>query len=250
MSTRISVSTPFVAMKPRSQIRPGTQKAGFYKPLMNDEIRLIRLDRGSEPIISCKVVHVPLSQDPVFWALSYTWGSLSNKEKILVNDTPFPVTLNLFEALLEIRKQVRSLQDKKTIPLLWIDAICLDQGDDREKSIEVPRMSLIYGKCERVLVWIGLVNEEEEKAIKKVVLKLQMLNAMAEKSKKTVETIIRAYSNSNSGPMAAEHSRLLASLRNIGASPWFKRIWYVAFIAAFKPTQLLKTVLGQFKRLH
>ncbi|OAL46410.1 HET-domain-containing protein [Pyrenochaeta sp. DS3sAY3a] len=228
-------------MTPRSQIRPGMQKAGFYKPLINDEIRLIRLDRGSEPIISCKVVHVPLSQDPVFWALSYTWGSLNNKEKILVNDTPFPITLNLFEALLEIRKQIRSLQDKKTIPLLWIDAICLDQGDDREKSIEVPRMSLIYGKCERVLVWIGLVVEEEEKAIKKVVTKLQVFNTMAEKSKKNVETIIRAYSNSNSGPMAAEQSRLLASLRNIAASPWFKRIWTVqeTALASHDPIMLL-----------
>lgn len=171
------------------------------------------------------MIHVRLSHEPVYWALSYTWGALGNTEKILLNGTPFPVTFNLFEALLEIRKRIRSLQNKKTIPLLWIDAICLDQSDNREKSFEVPRMHLVYGKCERVLVWVGLVPSDEEKAVRRVITKLQLLTEMAEKSKKNIQAVIQAYSNSKSGPMAAEHGRLLISMQSIGASSWFKRIW-------------------------
>ena len=39
--------------------------------------------------------------------------------------------------------------------LLWIDAICINQNDDDEKSSQVQRMGEIYGGAERVLVWLG-----------------------------------------------------------------------------------------------
>ncbi|KAL2071178.1 hypothetical protein VTL71DRAFT_12413 [Oculimacula yallundae] len=39
--------------------------------------------------------------------------------------------------------------------LLWIDAICIDQEDDDDKSQQLPLMRRIYGDTLRVLIWIG-----------------------------------------------------------------------------------------------
>lgn len=39
--------------------------------------------------------------------------------------------------------------------MLWIDAVCIDQTDHREKSRQVAQMGDIYRDAERVLVWLG-----------------------------------------------------------------------------------------------
>jgi hypothetical protein len=39
---------------------------------------------------------------------------------------------------------------------LWVDAVCIDQADDEERSEQVQMMSRIYKNASRVLVWLGL----------------------------------------------------------------------------------------------
>jgi len=38
---------------------------------------------------------------------------------------------------------------------MWIDAICINQGDDEEKSKQVTRMRDVYKLARRVVVWLG-----------------------------------------------------------------------------------------------
>ena len=38
---------------------------------------------------------------------------------------------------------------------LWVDAICIDQNSDEERSAQVPLMRQIYGNAKSVLVWLG-----------------------------------------------------------------------------------------------
>ncbi|KAK4452626.1 hypothetical protein QBC34DRAFT_492166 [Podospora aff. communis PSN243] len=38
---------------------------------------------------------------------------------------------------------------------LWVDALCIDQNNLAEKSLQVGMMDSIYGTAERVLVWLG-----------------------------------------------------------------------------------------------
>ncbi|KAK0616470.1 heterokaryon incompatibility protein-domain-containing protein [Immersiella caudata] len=38
---------------------------------------------------------------------------------------------------------------------LWVDALCIDQNNLAEKSLQVGMMGSIYGSAERVLIWLG-----------------------------------------------------------------------------------------------
>ncbi|KAM5356486.1 hypothetical protein ACJ41O_003132 [Fusarium nematophilum] len=50
---------------------------------------------------------------------------------------------------------LRYLRHKHEQQYLWIDAICLNQKDEVEKSIQVPAMGEIYREAETVIVWLG-----------------------------------------------------------------------------------------------
>ena len=78
-----------------------------------------------------------------FFALSYTWGDPNDMREILVNDVSVQVTANLEAALRQLQKKAPIKAGVK----VWIDALCLNQGDDAEKAVQVPRMRDIYGQA-------------------------------------------------------------------------------------------------------
>ena len=122
-----------------------------YTPLQGtDEIRLLHLKPASDTSsIRISITHVSIDQQP-FEALSYTWGDPIKTIPIECNkagDT-LPITLNCETALRRLRYNDR----ERT---LWIDAICINQGDLVERSRQVQLMSLIYHQAAKVLAYIG-----------------------------------------------------------------------------------------------
>ncbi|OCK94220.1 uncharacterized protein K441DRAFT_677703 [Cenococcum geophilum 1.58] len=69
---------------------------------------------------------------------------------------PFPVSKNLLVALHQI---CADQQKAGTARKLWIDAICINQRDNTEKSHQVMLMRDIYANAKTVLAWIGEVDE-------------------------------------------------------------------------------------------
>jgi len=88
---------------------------------------------------------------PQYKALSYNWGSHDGSSKIKVNGTLILVTPNLLAAL----QQLYLNQSRNGKSKLWIDAICINQSDNREKNHQVMRMKEIYTNAVEVIVWIG-----------------------------------------------------------------------------------------------
>ena len=73
---------------------------------------------------------VSLSSKPRYEALSYTWGESTERQKIVLNyGFELAVTDNLHQAL-------RRLRSTFMICTFWIDAICIDQADDAERSLK------------------------------------------------------------------------------------------------------------------
>lgn len=125
----------------------------LYEPLMtaSDEIRLVVLYRGQgNSEIACTLMTVELGGDcPDYMALSYEWGSEnSRKHNILISGQIFAIRDNLYQALTHIRSGTE-------MQYLWIDAICINQGDNRERNHQVGIMGKIYRQAQAVRVWLG-----------------------------------------------------------------------------------------------
>ena len=122
----------------------------IFRYLPKDRIRLIKLHPGSlNDGIKCDVQEATLS-DPraSYHALSYVWGNFEKADSIDLNSERFCVTRNQAEALRRLRNT-----DHETI--MWIDALCINQTDDKEKSTQVPLMGLVYEKAESVIAFLG-----------------------------------------------------------------------------------------------
>lgn len=90
---------------------------------------------------------------PHYEALSYTWGSTKSHKAIFTfhsdgGHRKLLVTKNLALAL----RHLRTTTAPRT---LWIDAICINQEDIKERSAQVKRMASIYSLAHRVVVWLG-----------------------------------------------------------------------------------------------
>jgi len=109
--------------------------------LRPDYIRLLYLEAGLDQTpICCKLVSTSLHASPPYEALSYTWASLELESTIICDGLPLPVTHHLFKALQYLR---RPEQER----IMWIDAVCIDQKNDKERAKQVGIMKNIYTKA-------------------------------------------------------------------------------------------------------
>jgi hypothetical protein len=130
-----------------------TQDHPIHSPLdpQNPQIRLLALHPGAfEDPVFCQLNIYSLEEQPVYEALSYVWGDAATTLPIYVGSQRkrFEATTNLECALRHLRYQDRGR-------ILWVDAICINQSDDAEKSQQVRMMRKIFAGAERVLAWLG-----------------------------------------------------------------------------------------------
>ncbi|EGU84325.1 hypothetical protein FOXB_05156 [Fusarium oxysporum f. sp. conglutinans Fo5176] len=200
-----------------------------YQPLKNDELRLLLVKPGDADLICVELRTVKSRTSQRFWALSYVWGARENPATILLNDQPFSITRNLYNALYQYRRHVFDGYDSDAKALLWVDAICINQNDQVEKSIQVPRMSEIYGQCERVLAWLGPVESDEESHVCRLAKRLKHFQSPADSVGENLTEDNRITGFMTSGrsdeKAATEVESVRKALRSIGHRPWFRRIW-------------------------
>ncbi|KAF2731845.1 HET-domain-containing protein, partial [Polyplosphaeria fusca] len=94
---------------------------------------------------------IDLNDNPLFSALSYVWGVHSTTPHFVhCGASRIKVTPNCFSALVNLRKKLINE------PLvIWVDAICINQNDDAEKSHQIPLMGDIYSKATSTCIWLG-----------------------------------------------------------------------------------------------
>jgi len=121
-----------------------------HKPLdlTSDRIRLLRI----HPASRSGRIHIDIregSTSDQYICLSYTWGDPTENFEISVDGRLMSVRSNLYHFLQMASRRYSNLS-------LWIDAICINQNDTKEKNHQVRRMSQIYRNAEKVLVWLGM----------------------------------------------------------------------------------------------
>ena len=130
-----------------------------YEPLdhSHDSFRLCRLLPGvGDTPIHCKLTYETISaQTDCCNALSYTWGSATEQRWIRLNGKPYHVQPSLMHALKAIRRSDEAV-------IIWIDAICINQGVTSERNHQVAMMGDIYRKAKCVLVWLGPAADDSD----------------------------------------------------------------------------------------
>jgi len=105
------------------------------------------LQRDDDLICHFSIVSL---DEPViqYEALSYVWGTRMHNNRVFVQGEPIAVTENLYLALQNLR-----FTDKERI--LWVDALSINQSNDKERTHQVSLMSSIYKRAWNVVIWLG-----------------------------------------------------------------------------------------------
>jgi hypothetical protein len=81
----------------------------------------------------------------------------------MLDQEVFEATVNLHSALQHLRRETEELT-------LWVDAICINQSDNDEKSWQVQQMNDVYEKARLVTVWLGPASEDSDLAMHKLMV--------------------------------------------------------------------------------
>ncbi|KAK8249087.1 heterokaryon incompatibility protein-domain-containing protein [Phyllosticta capitalensis] len=210
-----------------------------YRRLEPDEIRIIQvLPLASNPKerseVCCNLKHIELTDKAQYSALSYVWGDAQNTKPITVDGQRKYVTANLETALRRLASNLSKSEDERLD--LWVDAICIDQANTDEKTLQVSMMDQIFNKATRTILWLGPSSRDCGLAV-------ECLRWLSERRQKCfvstwsqVQFNPEADGRSYTGIVQQRLEEVLAvickddskRLKAIGAFlelPWFRRVW-------------------------
>ncbi|KAF4626530.1 hypothetical protein G7Y89_g11629 [Cudoniella acicularis] len=226
-----------------------------YSPLEEDrQFRLLRLEPGQDTDpLSCELFDHSLDEAPNYDALSYTWGSNHPLYEIRCGGHNFQVTKNLHEALCRFR-----CRDK--VRVMWIDAICIDQSNDKEKTKQVQMMGEIYSRSHQLMIWLGHPPEDTTARLAirafgklKILfeshakgLQLRVLPMFQKESPEYREALEAIHRGLEKTPILDEEWK---SLGIFFFTPWFTRAWIVqeATLAPNNPDAPIKLCFGRYE---
>lgn len=118
------------------------------------QIRLLHLSLNRERSLVCRLHVVSIDDPPPYEALSYVWGNADDLQDLAIDGHAFRVTKNLYAALNYL------LLPHGAVRVLWIDAICVNQGTEQsdlaERSHQVRLMSHIFSGATNVIAYLGV----------------------------------------------------------------------------------------------
>jgi hypothetical protein len=135
-----------------------------YKSLKDSEIRVFRLLPRTQGRDICGTIeHINLADtpSPKYQTLSYVWGdpNITTPVKIRYGDDNSSI-FHQFQATTNLALALEHMRSDSTSPVIWIDALCINQSDVDEWNRQVARMGEIYSKCTQVNIWLGPLQEK------------------------------------------------------------------------------------------
>lgn len=111
-------------------------------------LQIISVNEKRDVPVHCKLTTWPVATAPEYTAISYTWGDPRQLTVMLVNGRPMEVRCNCEYVLKQAWWQ-------KGGGYVWVDAICINQTDNDEKSSQVAMMGNVYDRASQVLACVG-----------------------------------------------------------------------------------------------
>jgi ankyrin repeat protein len=212
-----------------------------YKPvdLESSSFRLIRLLYGEDGPIQCELFDAWLHDTNAtieYEALSYTWGGMDKPYEIEIYGRGMPVTTNLLQALRRLRYPDRDR-------ILWIDAICIDQKNHKERVHQVRQMASIYKRAEQVVIWLGQATSEIDLVFRHIhgleEEALQYGSNSWNPSDQRWHDLWTTVQLRLGNVREVSVPRLREGLRSLLSRSWFKRAWIIQEVAMARSARVM-----------
>ena len=182
--------------------------------------RLVIINPGIDgTAIECNLKTTVLGEASDYEALSYTWGNPVGNSQITVNGLPLIITENLHAFLLRVRSKSEPLT-------FWIDGICINQADQKERSKQVRLMRDIYASAVKIRIWLGEETDSTAAA-------LSLAGALTLVEPRIGEANVLAPEDieNTTRSLLADGSANWKALDLIYWQAWFSRVWIIQEIA-------------------
>jgi len=218
------------------------------------EIRLLEVVVGQshDGLEFHLVDNIPLDEvEANYWAISYNAGDPTDTEKIKVDGLEFNIFATAFAALQQVHKSLRrATTEGQNVGgyMVWVDQVCIDQSDHKERSHQVAMMRQIYENANEVLVWLG-PDPTEGVAFnwlhRQAMLIGDYVRGECGDADDTVtasmatDYMVRASKNSLESLARPELMALVKGLADFMSRPWWTRCWVAQELVVARKARLL-----------
>ena len=230
-----------------------------YHPLPDDGsyIRLVSIYPGSyKDDIVISMTHCNFLENPAtaYECLSYSWGSKAqDSETIMVrpwfteescrSETQPYCPYEMIRVTETLASALRDLRRSEEVRVMWIDALCIEQSNNHEKSRQVQLMGKVYQHASRVVVWLGPMTDDSRRAFDL----LHDLSAQVEMTSAGVDPCasVKPSPTSKDPDLALLSSPLpfdgedLRSIHHLLYRSWFERLWIRQEIFLSSPSAII-----------
>jgi Heterokaryon incompatibility protein (HET) len=227
-----SATTGVIQSGPTVLHSTGRRELYRYNALKQDHLRLLYLFPGAkgEPLQAI-LSHIPSNSAGTYRAISYVWGTDQRTKELITPDGVIPITFSLSETLQSLRQENEAI-------MLWADAVCINQADNKEKSHQIRMLPRIFQGS--VSTYAFLDGGEEAEAALEMLMQVRS-KAVLEERERTGEdidsddwpsdlpVIPRSWEGGRIPPL--DHS-IWVSVRALFALPYFRRIWVIQEVVA------------------
>ncbi|KAF2113332.1 heterokaryon incompatibility protein-domain-containing protein [Lophiotrema nucula] len=228
----------FIALRKGSAYKIDERSTfGPYTPLRTGEIRILELYadnvnnslKGELHVVSVEfeypekgngwkrytnhAVSIEAEKLMYYTALSYVWGPpLFDARFYLRGGHEIQITRGLEGALKHLRREDESVY-------LWVDQICINQPDSKEKEQQIPLMGSIYSHATNTLIWLG---DDEHGTAQSAFSTLDTIHSRLDLCENQI------------GPADFEHLHIPSptanewhDIKRLFHRPWFFRLWTI-----------------------
>jgi hypothetical protein len=162
---------------------------------------------------------------PLFAAASYFCGNPALTRRIICGRYAIDIPQNAYDALVHLRFKNRPR-------LIWIDCLCINQNDVREKSHQVGILHKIYAQA-HVVSWLKLSHDADLQDASSFLSLFARLwidevrgNELCQSADKLGENVVlRLKSHLKSQSEAPPHRYPLQNITSIFTADYFERVW-------------------------
>lgn len=169
--------------------------------------------------IDADIVHDPEASVPSYLAVSYCWHNPSWKAvEVAQPMTEWGLSLPMVNKILELRES----KDEG----VWVDRICIDQKNCKEKKIAIGSMDIIYRACRRLVIVledVQLTKSEDAVGLKYAALYEQICIMMRRKSLEGAEK--RNFMDSYWQIDASDVLAVVEFTMKMLGARWYSRAW-------------------------